>query len=102
MELLMLGDDVDARTAERLGLVNRSVPKEQVLNAACEWAERLASGPTLSIGLTKVMVNNEWSMDIASAVEAEAQAQALMMMGEDHRAFYEAFQAKTKPEFKGR
>ncbi len=102
MELLLLGDDVDARTAEHFGLVNRVVPKEQVLNAACEWAERLASGPTLSIGLTKVMVNNEWNMDIASAVEAEAQAQALMMMGEDHRAFYEAFKEKQKPEFKGR
>ena len=41
-------------------------------------------------------------MDIASAVELEAEAQALMMMGEDHRAFYEAFVAKRKPEFKGR
>jgi enoyl-CoA hydratase/carnithine racemase len=52
--------------------------------------------------MTKTLVNNEWNMDVASAVEAEAQAQALMMMGEDHRAFYEAFKEKRKPEFKGR
>ena len=102
MELLMLGDDVDARTAERYGLANRIVPKEQVLPVAREWAERLAAGPTFSIGMTKIMVNNEWNMDVVSAVEAEAQAQALMMLGEDHRAFYEAFKEKRKPEFKGR
>jgi enoyl-CoA hydratase/carnithine racemase len=102
LELLMLGDDVDARTAERFGLVNRVVPQEQVMNAAREWAERLAAGPTFSIGMTKVMVNNEWNMDVVAAVEAEAQAQALMMMGKDHRAFYEAFREKRKPEFQGR
>ncbi|MBI5053780.1 MAG: enoyl-CoA hydratase, partial [Chloroflexi bacterium] len=49
-----------------------------------------------------LMVNNEWTMDINSAIEAEAQAQALMMMGEDHRIFYEAFKEKKKPEFKGK
>ena len=102
LELLMLGDDIDARTAERYGLANRVVPQEHVLPTAREWAERLASGPTFAIGMTKMMVNNEWNMDVVSAVEAEAQAQALMMMGEDHRAFYEAFKEKRKPEFTGR
>ncbi|MGH2592637.1 MAG: enoyl-CoA hydratase-related protein, partial [Anaerolineae bacterium] len=102
LELLMLGDDIDARAAERYGLANRVVPNEQVLSAAREWAERLAAGPAFSIGMTKIMVNNEWNMDVVSAVEAEAQAQALMMMGEDHRTFYEAFKEKRKPEFKGR
>ncbi len=102
LELLMFGDDVDARTAERIGLVNRVVPRDQVLPMARAWAERLAKGPTFSIGMTKILVNNEWNMDVGSAVEAEAQAQALMMMGEDHRAFYEAFKEKRKPEFKGR
>jgi enoyl-CoA hydratase/carnithine racemase len=101
MELLMLGDDVDAQTAERWGLANRVAPPEQVLPLARELAGRLVAGPTYAIGLTKMMVNNEWNMDIVSALEAEAQAQALMMMGEDHRAFYEAFKEKRKPEFKG-
>jgi hypothetical protein len=41
-------------------------------------------------------------MDLVSAIEAEAQAQALMLMGEDHRRFYEAFMAKEKPQFSGR
>ncbi|MEK7328857.1 MAG: enoyl-CoA hydratase family protein [Chloroflexota bacterium] len=102
LELLMLGDDLDARTAERYGLVNRLVPAEQVLPAAREWAGRLAEGPTYAISMTKTLVNTEWNMDVASAVEAEAQAQALLMMGEDHRAFYEAFKEKQKPKFTGR
>ena len=102
MELLMLGDDVDAATAERYGLANRVVPADQVLSTARALAERLSAGPTFAIGLTKMMVNNEWNMDVISALEAEAQAQALMMMGEDHRLFYEAFKEKRKPDFTGR
>jgi enoyl-CoA hydratase/carnithine racemase len=102
LELLMLGDDVDAPTAARYGLASRVVPQEQVLPTARELAARLAAGPTFSHGVTKMLVNNEWAMDLISALESEAQAQALMMMGADHRAFYEAFKEKRKPEFKGR
>jgi enoyl-CoA hydratase/carnithine racemase len=102
LELLMLGDDVDAPTAERIGLANRVVPLDQVLPTARALAERLAKGPTYALGLTKLMVNNEWTMDLGSALESEAQAQALMMMGADHRAFFEAFREKRAPEFKGR
>jgi len=101
-ELLMLGDDVDAATAERIGLANRVVPLDQVILVARELAVRLAAGPTYSLGMTKLMINNEWTMDVNAALEAEAQAQALMMMGEDHRAFYEAFKEKRKPAFKGK
>ncbi len=102
MELLMLGDDVDALTAEKFGLANRVVPLDALQATARELAVRLANGPTYSLGMTKLMVNNEWTMDIHAALEAEAQAQALMMMGADHRAFYEAFKEKRKPEFGGR
>jgi enoyl-CoA hydratase/carnithine racemase len=100
-ELLLLGDTIDAPTAERYGLVNRVVPHDQLLPAAYEWASRLAEGPTLALSMTKRMVNNEQNMDLVSALEAEAQAQALMLMGEDHRRFYEAFKAKEKPKFEG-
>jgi enoyl-CoA hydratase/carnithine racemase len=101
-ELLMFGDTIDATTAEKYGLVNRVVPPEQLLPLAYEWAERLANGPSLAISMTKRMINNEWNMDLLSALEAEAQAQALLMMGQDHRTFYEAFTHKAKPVWKGR
>jgi enoyl-CoA hydratase/carnithine racemase len=98
----MFGDTIDAATAERYGLVNRVVPPADLLSTARQWALRLAQGPTLAISMTKHMLNAEQSMDLVSALEAEAQAQALMLMGEDHRRFYEAFQAKEKPTFTGR
>src|SRR5581483_2293019 len=101
-ELLLLGDTIDAASAERYGLVNRVVPHEELLPTARKWAKRLADGPTLAISMTKYMVNSEQNMDFAAAIEAEAQAQALMLMGEDHRRFYEAFKAKEKPKFTGR
>jgi enoyl-CoA hydratase/carnithine racemase len=78
--------------------VNRVVAHDALLAAAGEWATRLAAGPTLALGMTKRLITNEWSMDLASAIEQEAQAQALLLMGEDHRRFYEAFTAKRTGE----
>ncbi|HKV58208.1 MAG TPA: enoyl-CoA hydratase family protein [Ktedonobacteraceae bacterium] len=95
-ELLLLGDTIDVATAERFGLVNRVVPHEELLPAAQQWAKRLADGSTLAISMTKRMLNQELNMDLVSAIEAEAQAQALMLMGDDHRKFYETFRARQR------
>jgi len=102
LEILLLGDDIDATTAKEIGLVSTVVPSEEVVPTAGELAGRLVAGPLYAQAMTKRMVNNEWNMDLISALESEAQAQALMMMGEDHRIFYEAFKEKQKPEFIGR
>lgn len=101
-ELLLLGDTIDAPTAERYGLVNRVTPHEALMSVTRDWAARLARGPSLAIGMTKRMITNEMGMDLVAAIEAEAQAQALLLMGEDHRVFYEAFTAKQKPQWTGR
>ncbi|MFL5628061.1 MAG: enoyl-CoA hydratase family protein [Ktedonobacteraceae bacterium] len=101
-ELLLLGDTIDAATAERYGLLNRVVSHDDLLASAHNWARRLAQGPTFAIAMTKHMINRELNMDLVAAIEAEAQAQALLLMGEDHRLFYEAFKAKEKPKFVGK
>src|SRR6266516_5323263 len=101
-ELLLLGDTIDASTAERYGLVNRVVAHGDLLSTAHEWATRLAQGPTLAISMTKHMLNLKLKMDLFAAIDAEAQAQALMLLGEDHRRFYAAFTANEKPQFTGR
>lgn len=93
-ELLLFGDTLDAATAERYGLINKIVSHADLLSTAHAWATQLAQGPTLAISMTKRMLNSEQIMDLPSALEAEAQAQALMLMGEDHRLFYEAFRKK--------
>ncbi len=101
-ELLCFGESIDAATAARYGLVNRVLPHERLIPTAQEWAARLAEGPSQALAMTKRMLQHEWHMDLASALEAEAQAQALLLMGEDHRLFFEAFQRKEKPNFSGR
>lgn len=102
LEILLFGDAVTAERAEQIGLVNKVVPAADLLPTAQAWAARLASGPTMALGMTKRMVNNEWNMDLISAIEAEAQAQALMLMSADHREFYESFRDKRKPVWQGR
>jgi enoyl-CoA hydratase/carnithine racemase len=99
-ELLMLGDTIDAATAERYGLAHRVVPADLLAEETRALARRLADGPAQALGMTKRMLNNEWGMDLVSAIEAEAQAQALLLMAEDHKEFYRAFTEKRPPRFR--
>ena len=62
---------------------------------------RLASGPTFAHGITKTQLNTEWAVSIETAIEMEAQAQAICMATQDFRRAFEAFAAKRQPEFKG-
>jgi enoyl-CoA hydratase/carnithine racemase len=101
-ELLMLGDTIDAPTAERYGLASRVVPADRLAEETAVLTRRLADGPAQALGMTKRMLNNEWGMDLVSAIEAEAQAQALLLMAEDHKEFYRSFTEKRPPKFTGR
>ena len=99
-ELLMTGDFVDAREAERLGLYNRVVPRDQLEAATAEFAVRLANGPALGIAKTKEMLNREMHMSLDSALEAEAVAQALCMQTADFKEAHAAFIEKRAAKFK--
>lgn len=66
-----------------------------------KMAERIVEGPTFANGMTKTMLAQEWSMSLEQAIEAEAQAQAICMQGNDFRRAYEAFVAKERPVFEG-
>lgn len=101
-EMLMLGDPVPADLALACGLANRVVPVGEVLNVAQDLARRLLAGPPLALRMTKQMLENEWTMQLGPALEAEAQAQALMMLGEDHAEFHRAYVGKRAPRFTGR
>jgi enoyl-CoA hydratase/carnithine racemase len=93
-ELLMLGDKIPAEEALRIGLANRIVAPEQLLDEARTLAARLASGPSFAIGMTKTLLNQELDTDFAAAIEAEAQGQAICMQTPAFRAAYEAFKAR--------
>lgn len=101
-EILMLGEPVRAERALEIGLANAVVPRAEVGAEARRWIERLQQGPMYAVRMTKRMINNEWTMEIGSAIEAEAQAQALMLMGRDHREFLTSFREKRAPKFEGR
>ncbi|MCB9872031.1 MAG: enoyl-CoA hydratase family protein [Planctomycetes bacterium] len=101
-ELLLLGDKIDAAECLRIGLANRVVAPESLMPDALALAERLAAGPALANAMTKRMLVNEANMDLESAIEQEAQAQALLLRAADHREFYEAWRDKRAPRFEGR
>lgn len=95
-ELLMLGDRISVEEALRVGLVNRVVPSETLMNEARALAERLASGPSFALGMTKTLLNHELDIDFAAAIEAEAQGQAICMQTPAFREAYEAFKARSR------
>ena len=101
-EMLMLGDTISSEQAEKIGLANKVVAIADLENESLALAKRLSKSATLALGLTKRLLNNEWNMDLASAIEQEATAQALMMQTRDHREFHEAFSQKREPKFEGR
>jgi enoyl-CoA hydratase/carnithine racemase len=98
-ELLMTGDFITADEAFRIGLYNRLVPDGHVLTTATTFAEHLARGPALALQVTKDALNREANLDLAAALEAEAQSQASLMAHPDFREAYEAFVAKRPPKF---
>jgi len=98
-ELLMTGEFISAEEAERIGLYNRVVPDGESLSAALELARKLAKGPSFAIEITKDALVREAAMDLPSALEAEAQIQAALMMHPDFRESYEAFVAKREARF---
>ena len=100
-ELLYTGRTMSAEEGERWGFYNRIVAPDELEAEAVKLAKQLAAGPTFGHMMTKTMLQQEWSMGIDQAIEAEAQAQAICMQTEDFRRAYEAFVAKQKPVFEG-
>jgi enoyl-CoA hydratase/carnithine racemase len=99
-ELLLTGDFVSASEAVAMGLYNRVVLAEALVATTKEFAERLAAGPAFALAKTKEMLNREMQMDLATALETEAQAQALCMQHTDFREAYDAFTEKRQAKFK--
>ena len=100
-ELLLTGRTMSAEEGERWGFFNRLIEAGALEPEAIALARTLAEGPTFAHMMTKTMLNQEWSMGLEQAIEAEAQAQAICMQTGDFRRAYDAFVAKQKPEFAG-
>ena len=100
-ELLYTGRVMTADEGERWGFHNRLVERGRLMDEARSLADSLASGPTFAHGITKTQLSAEWNVSLETAIEMEAQAQAICMATNDFRRAFEAFAEKRTPEFKG-
>jgi enoyl-CoA hydratase/carnithine racemase len=100
-ELLYTGRAMTAQEGELWGFFNKLVAADTLEQEALALARRIASGPTFANSITKTQLNQEWSMSLDQAIEAEAQAQAICMQSKDFERAYQAFVAKQKPVFEG-
>lgn len=99
-DLLMRGRWVPAEEALRIGLVNEVVSDAELPARGAALARELADGPQAGLQVTKEMLNRELSMDLSTAIEAEAQAQALCMRSPDFAEANRAFVEKRPPAFR--
>jgi len=100
-ELLYLGRSMTADEGAQWGYFNQVVDAAKLDETAMQIAARITSGPTFANSMTKTMLNQEWSMSLEQAIEAEAQAQAICMQGNDFKRAFDAFVAKDRPVFEG-
>src|SRR6266576_2257731 len=98
-ELLYFGDMIDAQEAYRLGLANRVVPAEMLVDETYKWALRLKDRPRHALGVTKALFESEANLEWEAALEMEAKAQAECMETADFREGYNAFIEKRAPRF---
>lgn len=100
-ELLFTGRVMTAEEGERWGFYIRLIDPDMVYEEAIGTARALAAGPTFAHGMTKTQLNIEWAVSIETAIEMEAQAQAICMQTQDFRRAFDAFAAKQTPVFEG-
>ena len=101
-ELIWTGDLIDAREAERIGLVTRVVPHEELEAATEELAVKLAKGPPLAIARSKQVIYKGLNMELKSALDDIMREWAALVQTEDHQEALRAFLEKREPVFKGR
>jgi 2-(1,2-epoxy-1,2-dihydrophenyl)acetyl-CoA isomerase len=100
-ELFFFGDDISGPEAERIGVVNKVVPRAELEKTATEWAQRLAAGPTKAIGFAKLLANRALDGDRATSFVEEAYFQEMVNATEDAREGMTSFVERRSPEFKG-
>jgi enoyl-CoA hydratase/carnithine racemase len=100
-ELLFTGRAMTAHEGHAWGFYNALHERGHLLGEAQRFARTVADGPWFAHAMTKKMLDQEWAMGIDQLIESEAQAQAICMATGDFRRAFEAFAAKTKPQFEG-
>ena len=101
MEMLLTGDGIDAVAAERWGLVNKVVPKEELLSTAYAYARRIAINAPLAVQAAKELAVRSRDLDLTSGLRLEAVINRMLSFTDDAKEGPAAFAAKRPPNFKG-
>jgi enoyl-CoA hydratase/carnithine racemase len=101
MEMLLLGDTMDAETALRWGFINRVVPRQQLLAAAQEMAARIGENAPLAVQAAKELAVRSFEMNMAEGLRYEQFVNRILSQSQDSAAARQAFAEKRKPVFKG-
>jgi enoyl-CoA hydratase len=101
-EMLLTGKLIEAKEAERMGLVNHCVPREKVMPTALEIAHDLANGPVKAIQWTKMSLNKRLKEDVNLILPTSMGFEYLSMTSEDHKEAVAAFLEKRKPNYTGK
>jgi len=101
-ELIFTGDIIDAREAERIGLLNKVFPAKELMTKTMEIAKRIGSKSPLALKLAKMAVNMGMETGLHSGLGYERLARTLAYGSEDRVEGMHAFLEKRKPKFKGR
>jgi len=101
-ELIFLGDIIKADEALNLGLVNKVVPPEKLMDEAMEWATKLASKSSPVLAMAKMAINTGIDTDITSGLNMEARCVALCFATQDQKEGMKAFLEKREVEFKNK
>jgi 2-(1,2-epoxy-1,2-dihydrophenyl)acetyl-CoA isomerase len=101
IELLTTGDMINAQEAERIGLVSKVVPPEELMPTVKALATKLAQGPTVTIKFLKRGVYKGIHNDFLTQLDFESYGQNVCRQTEDHREGVRAFMEKRPPRFKG-
>lgn len=101
MEMIMTGDRIPAREAERLGLVNKVVPLTELEKETRNFAIKLAEKPPVALKLIKLLVNQGLDIPILAGLNMESLGWGVVFSTEDAKEGVNAFFEKRKPNFKG-
>jgi enoyl-CoA hydratase/carnithine racemase len=101
-EMILLGTKVGGEEAERIGLVNKVVPKAELEAEALALAERLAEGPPLAYAVAKEGLRRGMESSLAAEWEFNLYAQAMLFSSQDFAEAAQAFKEKRRPKFEGR
>jgi E-phenylitaconyl-CoA hydratase len=102
MEMLLCGDSISAETAGRLHLVNRIVPKEELMNTALATARKIASNGPLGVQAAKELAIRSRDLDLVSGLRLEQAMLRILQASDDVREGAAAFAEKRTPQFNGR